>query len=260
MNIFKQLWLSLYSPKDIAKFRFQGIGKTILYVFLLVFISTLPSFVYTTGNVKDGIHSFQDAIKSELPAFEISNGKLTTEATEPVIYTDNDFTIIVDGTGQLTSSKIQLEYQNALALLQSEFVILVDHNIQAQPYSLFDGFTITLDDIKGFSDQIEDLLTLLIVIVGIFTYIFAAGLKFIELSIFALFGTMFFNVYRKNLQYRHLWILSAYSMTLTTIFFAIMNAMQTTVIGGVLVNWGISLVILYLAIKEIPKPKTKKTS
>ena len=39
MNIFKQLIVSLYSPKDIAKFHQQGIGKTILFVFFLTLIS-----------------------------------------------------------------------------------------------------------------------------------------------------------------------------------------------------------------------------
>ncbi|XYJ24178.1 DUF1189 family protein [Bacillus velezensis] len=35
LNIFTALLKSTYSPADIAKTRFQGIGKAILYVFLL---------------------------------------------------------------------------------------------------------------------------------------------------------------------------------------------------------------------------------
>ena len=46
MNVFKQLIVSLYSPKDISTFHHQKIGKTFLYVLIL----TLCPFyqVYTT--------------------------------------------------------------------------------------------------------------------------------------------------------------------------------------------------------------------
>ncbi|WP_174881655.1 DUF1189 family protein, partial [Metabacillus niabensis] len=40
MNIFKQLFTSIYSPRTISTFRFQGIGKTILFVFILTLVST----------------------------------------------------------------------------------------------------------------------------------------------------------------------------------------------------------------------------
>jgi len=80
-------------------------------------------------------------------------------------------------------------------------------------------------------------------------------MKFIEISIFALFGLMFKNMIGKNLQYRHLWRMAAYSVTLPTIFFTIMAALQTTVLYGFLINWFASLIVLFLAIKEVPKRK-----
>ncbi|MGQ0517969.1 DUF1189 family protein, partial [Bacillus sp. D-CC] len=42
MSIFTQLVKSVYSPKDMALFRFQKIGKTILYIMLLCLITTIP--------------------------------------------------------------------------------------------------------------------------------------------------------------------------------------------------------------------------
>ncbi|WP_042345920.1 DUF1189 domain-containing protein [Bacillus massiliigorillae] len=258
MNIFKQFWLSLYSPKDIAKFRFQGIGKTILYVFLLVLISTLPSFIYTTTSVKDGVASFKDAIEHKIPAFEIKNGKLHTEAKEPIIHNNEDFDIFFDGTGSLTAKDVETKTNNGLALLKSEFVIVANGTMQAQSYSLFQGFTLTKDDVQSFMKQIDGLLIILIVIVGIFTYIMAAGLKFIEITIIALVGKLLASAYNPKLQYRHMWRITAYSVTISTVFFTIMGIFQTSVIGGMFVNWAVTLTMLYLVIKEIPLPKPKQ--
>ncbi|WML30690.1 DUF1189 family protein [Neobacillus sp. OS1-32] len=63
MNIFKQLVKSIYSPKDIALFRLQGIGKTILYVFLLTFISILPSIVFLSSALTSGLSTAKSFIQ-----------------------------------------------------------------------------------------------------------------------------------------------------------------------------------------------------
>lgn len=255
MNIFKQFWLSLYSPKDIAKFRFQGIGKTILYVFLLVLISSLPVFIMTANSINSGVHAFQNAIENKLPDFEISNGKLHSDADAPIEITNDDFDIYFDAQGSLSADEIALKSDNAFALLPNEFVIVSNGIVQAQPFSLFEGFSLTKDGILEFMEQTNSLLIIILAIIIIVSYIFTAGLKFIEITILALFSLLILNAGRKKLQYRHMWRISAYSVTLATIFFAIMNAMQVTVIGGTFVNWGVSFVIVYLAYKEIPMPK-----
>lgn len=259
MNIFKQFWLSLYSPKDIAKFRFQGIGKTILYVFLLVLISSLPVFIITANGINNGVHAFQDALENKLPDFEISNGKLHSDTEGPIEITNDDFDIYFDAQGTLSAETIALKSDNAFALLQNEFVIISNGIVQSQPFSLFEGFDLTKDSILEFMGQTNSLLIIVLAIIMIVSYIFTAGLKFIEIMILALFSLLILNVGRKNLQYRHMFRISAYSVTLATMFFAIMNTLQVTVIGGVFVNWGVSFVIVYLTYKEIPMPKQKKT-
>ncbi|MBD3107638.1 DUF1189 domain-containing protein [Bacillus sp. AGMB 02131] len=257
MNIFKQLWLSLYSPKDIAKFRFQGIGKTILYVFLLVLISSLPVFITTANSVNNGAQALQNAIEQKLPDFEISNGHLQADNDAPIEVTNDEFDIYFDAQGTWSVNDIALKSDNALAILPTEFVLVTNGVVQSQPYSLFEGFDLTKANIMQFMEQMDGLLTILLAIIIVVSYIFTAGLKFIEITMLALFATLILNINKKKLQYRHMWRISAYSVTLATIFFAIMNAMQVIVIGGVFVNWGVSFVIVYLAYKEIPFPKQK---
>lgn len=57
-----------------------------------------------------------------------------------------------------------------------------------------------------------------------------------------------------------LWKLSAYSLTLTTVFFAIMSALNTPVANSFLLNWVINFIFLYLVVKEIPAKKANDPS
>lgn len=260
MNIFKQFWISLYSPKDIAKFRFQKIGKTILYVFLLVFLSSLPTIVFTSTGINNGVKSFQEALQNELPDFEIKEGTLYTDSSELFIYQANNFSIYLDSTGTLTTEDVLNKESNAFLLLPSEFVIITSGTAQAQPYSMFENFTLSNTDILNFLDNTKGLLNIFIIIFAIIMYIFTAGIQFIEISFLALIVLLFGNITGRKIQYRHYWRLITYCLTLPIVFFTLMNFIQVQVIGGIYVKWGTALVMFYLALKEIPKQKVKNQS
>lgn len=253
MNIFKQLFKSLYSPKDIAFYRFQGIGKTILYVFFLTLLSVIPTVYYFSAAVINGLDAAQTAVKEQFPEFTIKDGKLEAQEDVPITINQGDFAIIFDSTGAVDEDELS-DTDNAIAFLQNEVIFIAGGNTQSYPYSMF-AFPITNSDLQEFLDTIDSVTWIMLVMMVIFIYIFSAGMKFIEISIFALFGLMFKNMIGKNLQYRHLWRMAAYSVTLPTIFFTIMAALQTTVLYGFLINWFASLIVLFLAIKEVPKRK-----
>ncbi|HEY4551696.1 MAG TPA: DUF1189 family protein [Bacillaceae bacterium] len=48
-SLFTLFYKSLYSPKEIAKFRFLGIGKIIQYIFLLMLFSAVPGILESIG-------------------------------------------------------------------------------------------------------------------------------------------------------------------------------------------------------------------
>lgn len=139
LNIFKQLWVSLYSPKDIASFQNQGIGKTILFVFLLSLVAFLPSAFYFGTMVADGIDAMHETVSEDLPEFEIKNGTLTSESSEPFILNKNGYQIFVDGSGTLTPEDVGSKADEAIALLKSELVFVSGGNVQTSPYSLLEG-------------------------------------------------------------------------------------------------------------------------
>lgn len=253
MNIFKQLGKSIYSPKDIALFRFQGIGKTVLYVFMLSLISVIPTIYYMTTGLNEGIRTAKATISDEFPSFSIENGELQSDKNKPITLNKNGFVILFDSTGTVNRDEI-LKSNNSFALLKDELLLVAGGQSQSYPYSMLQG-SITKDDVIQLIDVLDSSKMIIISLIAIAFYLFTAGISFIEISILALFGLMLKNIADRRIKYGQLWRMAAYSVTLSTVFFTIMTALKTTVPSSFLISWFVSIIVLYLALREIPKPK-----
>jgi hypothetical protein len=254
MNIFKQFYKSTHSPKDIASFRFQGIGKTILYVFLLTFISILPSIYHISTMLTAGIEGTKSVMNDELPSFTIDNGTLSAETDVPITIEKGEFSILFDPTGVITTEDVEDE-DAAIALLKNEIAVSAGGRIDTYPYSMLEGLTITKDDFIDLVDTVDGMKGIIIPVMSTLIFLFSSAVSFIEVSILALFGLALKNLAGRSISYRHLWRMAAYSATLPTVFFAIMSAINTPVPNSFMINWFVEIIILYLAIKEIPKEK-----
>jgi hypothetical protein len=254
MNIFVQLFKSLYSPKDIARFRFQGIGKTILYVFFLTLISVLPMTYHFTNGFLEGIKNTSELLRNELPSFTIKNGELHSSATEPVVIDKDGFKIVFDSTGQTVKEDIE-RYTNAIGFLKHEVVLIANTDAQYYDYAMFQDITLTDEDVHSFIKTIQSLMPVIVPVSFVFLYLFASASKFIGITVLTFIGLIIRSTLGKNIKYRHTWIMSAYAVTLSTIFFTIMEALQVIVPYAISIHWFVSVTVLFLAIKEIPSPK-----
>lgn len=250
MNVFKQLFRSSYSPKDIAVFRFQGIGKTILYVFLLTLISTIPSIYYLGTTITNVVGQAKDIVNREFPSFTIENGQLNSSLKEPITINQNGFAIFFDSTGKANKEDLE-NLDNGIAFLKNELVFVAGGQNQAYSYSMTEDLMLTKNDLLNLIDSLDSSLIIFLPILFLVIYIFSSGVTFAEISVLALFGLLIRNLMRRKLKYGQLWRMSAYSVTLPTLFFTFMEAIKTNVQGGFLLHWFVASIILFLAIKEI---------
>lgn len=254
MNVFKQLVKSSYSPKDIAFFRFQGIGKTILFVFLLTLLSIIPSMYYMSTAISDGVESAKETISREFPSFTIENGQLESKLDKPLTINENGFVIVFDSSGNASPSDFD-QIDNGVAMLKNEMVFMAGGQTQSYAYSMLEDYTLTKSDLVELIDSIDNSLIIIIPLLILFNYVFSSGVKFVEISILALLGLIIKNIIGRKLTYGHLWRMSAYSVTLPTLFFTVMAALKTVVPGGFFLHWLVAYIVLFLAIKEIPQTK-----
>lgn len=257
MNIFKQFYRSIYSPKDIASFRSQGIWKTIAYLLILSIVASIPTIYYLSKGMNEGIHTLASTLEEDVPDFRIEDNTLHSEIKEPSIVTKEDLTIIVDSTGAYNEKNISSS-GNTVALLQKEFVIVTAGQAQSFEYSYFGNIIASKSDLAELAKSFDSILPLLTSVMAVIFFIFLAASKAIEAFILAIFGTFFARILGRDLTYGQTWRITVYSMTIPTLFFLIMDSLETTVPNGSMLNWFISLFIVFLSIKEIETKKPIK--
>lgn len=249
--MWKRLLQSLYSPVHIARFRFHPIGKAISYVFFLSLIATLPMAIYFTMSINKMIGSTNQLLKEDLPPFEVVDGTLTSNENEPIELTYPNVTILFDSTGTLTTDDAE-RYTNAVAFLKEEIVLVANGHVQAYPYAMMQVDRFTNEDVYAFTRTLQSLLPIVISLSFLVLYFFTCTSKFLYVTVLAFIGLIFRETLNKRGTYRHMWSISAYSITLTTIFFTMMEALQIVVPYAVALDWFVSVTILFVSIKELP--------
>jgi len=236
-----------------ARIRFQRIGKTILYAFFLALIAFLPNTIYFTNNVIQGLENLEETVANDFPSFTIENGELSSDLNEPLEIKKGDFIIIFDSQNIVTSKELLLR-ENAIGFLTTEFVFISDGNIQTLDYSMLQS-SLSKEDVLDMLKQINDLKPIIISVFIFLIYIATSFAKFIEITFLSILAILFKNKLKKKLNYKQLWTLSTYSVTLATVFFMIMDTFQLTVPFGFYINWFVHLSILFLTLKEIPSSR-----
>ncbi|MFC3882933.1 DUF1189 domain-containing protein [Bacillus songklensis] len=254
MNVYKQLLISLYSPKKMAVFRFQSIGKTMKYIFILTFISILPTSLFLGYGILKSADITQEMLTKEVPEFTISDGKLQTDPIKPIIKSDGNIVFIFDSSGKITSQTMD-RYPYAVALLQNELAVTANHEPHLYSYSLFQGMDLSKQNILSYLNTLNNGLIVFVLLIIVGLYILAVGSRFIGITIFACIGMIFKNMLHRKMIYKQLWTIAAYSGTLTTLLFTVTKGLSFYLPGQAFFHWAVSGIFLFLAIKHIPAPK-----
>lgn len=260
MNIFSQFVKSLYSPKAMASFRFQGIGKTILYVFFLVLITSIPMFITFGTSAINLINSTEEFLQNETPDFYIQDGQFFADVDSPFVVDEEGFAIILDPDNELSLNDIY-SYGDVVAIQSEEIIFQGAGQTDFVPLSDFQGTEVTKENLLQFMDSVGSAFPIIITVFLIVGYLFFAATKFVQISILGLFGLMIKNSLKRNkLQYPHTWVLSAYAVTLPTLIFTILQAIGLELPFASLISFAVSLFILYLIVKEVKVKKPAPTN
>ncbi|MDQ0254399.1 hypothetical protein J2S74_001774 [Evansella vedderi] len=256
MNIFQQFYKSLYSPETIAKFRFQKIGKTILYIFFFMLIATIPPSWLFGSSIQSFFTQTETHLQETFPDFSIENGVLLSDLEEPLILEENGEFIIFDSTGELTPSDVA-DYDPAFALLEREALIVADGVYQSFNYQDI-ALNITRDSAIDLVESVGGILPLLIGLLIVFMYLFATGMKFIGIFTLSFVALLMRRRRGVKVTYAQCWTLAAYTATLPTILLALFDTLALNVPYSFTIYWIIAFIMLYLVFNKIPQPKMRE--
>ncbi len=241
-----------------ARFRFQKLGKPILYVFLLMLLSSVPIGIITAVSFTNAYEDLKTHM-GDLPEFTLEDGTLKSDQTEPLIKKEDGNTFIFDATDEIKPDDVN-SYESAIAFLKDRIIVMDSGSRQEFNYSNFSSMTFTKQDVNELTQNLDSLLPIFIPLLIFVVYLFQTGLKFIGITVLATIGLLLKSLAGRKASYKQLWVLSVYAVTIPTLFFTIMALVKTTVPFGFLLYWFVAIMLLYLTIKEIPLPKKRVTN
>ncbi|OZI13068.1 hypothetical protein CEW92_03225 [Bacillaceae bacterium SAS-127] len=255
LTILQQFIKSLYSPKHIGFFRFQGIGQTISYVFFVMLISCLPFIVYFTHIATSGLGDLQTAVKKDLPPFVIKDGVLTSSAKTKVVQSGQT-EIIFDPLNTVSAIDIQNK-DRAVGLLKNEIVLSVNGQTQSFPYLFPTAKSVTNEQIVSYIDTLQSYLVIFLPILFMIYYLFVSAIGFMKVSIFAAVGSWMNKGLKRKIEYRHSFRIASYAITPSIVIMTMIDFAHIQFPYSFLLDWLLTIGVIYFAIRAIPLPKSK---
>lgn len=258
MSIIQLFIKSLYSPLHIARFRFQKIGKTILYIFFLMLLASIPASIALSQSLSQVSAELDTILQEDVPEFSIENGQLISEAEGPQYIGEGDDEMVFDPSGEITAA--EMAEANQSALLQEEVVIGSGGGSQVYSYSQAGNISFTKQELSNLASSLQDVLYILIPVAVIGLYLLNTTLKFVGIFALSVFGLMIRKASPIPLPYRFIWIMSAFAVTLPTIATTLLDLLPFQIPVGFTIYWLLAFFMLYKAYRSLPVPKKSSSS
>ena len=253
MNIFKQFWYSLYSPKTISKFRLQKIGKTIFYLFLLAILYTLPGFYSFEKSVKLQVNNAADLLNENIQSISLNNGTIKINDNSPFERKIGDYKYAFYPNETVIPSTIKKE-QFAVVVLKNRVVIKSNKGEQDYPYPAINSNEINKKDVSSFIKNINQALPVVLIALFFLFYLGSCFYIFIVATLIALITALFKS--SKHLSFRQRFAIVAYSLTLPTLIYVLLGIFNLTIPYKTLIYLLITAGMYAFAIKNLPTKRS----
>lgn len=250
MSIFKEMVLSVYNYGSYKEFLQNKKGKVfgfgvmlmLIYFAVTMLVPTLVSVFAPNGIVHQVVES--------IPDFEIKNGELWVDDVIEIdesgtyIYIDTDPEYVFYDADEM--APYLYEYSTAILMDSEKMIVKSEGQVQGVYFSEL-GTDLSKDDLKG-------ILPFFYVgfVFGMFlAYVWVTALFFFGVIFVALLGMIVASALKYQLSFGQLYLLGVYSRTLPLIVKAIVSFLPFNIPFFWVINFGLSVLILFLAIKKM---------
>lgn len=257
MNIFKELILSLYDFECFKEFMKNKRSKVFLagVVLMVIYFSLTMIVPFMRFQFKTG--GFVKIIEDYVPDFELKDGTLWVE--KPIEYeTDGTYIYIdtapdtsfydVDEIGEYISDYYQV------VLMDSEKVIVKNKGeIMGRYFSEFD-----MDFSRETLQQWVPNAYLIVTAFMVLAFIFMTALFFFGVLAVALIGMIVASCMKYRLTFGQLYQMGVYARTLPLLIKAIMSFLPFSIPMFGIINFGLSVLYIVLAIQKMKESDLQK--
>lgn len=257
MNIFQEMVLSVYSYGSYSEFLKNKKGKVFGFGVLLVLIYFAVTMLIPSVLRMGSPAKLAEGLRENVPNFELEDGTLWVDDVIELdngnmyVYIDTDPNYVFYDADEME----QHLYGYSQAVLIDSEKIIIKNNGELQGLYFSD---------MGLEFNREDLIRLLpwvyvmYVVFMIVAYIWMTALFFFGVLFVALIGMIVASCMNYQLTFGQLYLLGIYSRTLPLIIKAIVSFLPVPVPFFWILNFGISVFILAMAIRKMKEHKLEK--
>ncbi len=254
MNVFKEMGCAVGKVSAYPKFLKNKKGKVFGYSVLLLFFYFILAYIIPCLVFQARTGGFGKILDEYIPEFELYNGSFYIE--DPVYfnspgqsYVDIDTTEYFD-----VDDAYDFAYGYASVIIMDEEKIFLKSNGQVQSYYY------SQLDLEFDRSDLESWIPLIYVSILfglLFIYIFAVALFFFGVLFVGLIGLVFSSIQKADLTFGQVYLLGIYSRTLSLGIKGLVKLLESATAITIpyfwVINFGISLIYLYMAIKHAKK-------
>lgn len=257
MNIFKEMLLSIYSPESYSVFLKNKKGKVFgfgIMLMLIYFVITMgipfAKFQITTGGITT-------IIEDTIPDFELSDGYLWVDDVIEFdedgryIYIDTDPEYVFYDADEM--KEYLYDYYQVILMDSEKIIVKNNGQVQGAYFSDLD-WEFSKEDLIGW----VPFAYIFIVIGMVIAYIWMTALFFFGVLFVALLGMIAASCMKYQLTFGQLYLLGIYSRTLPLIIKAVLSFLPLDIPFFFIINFGISLFIIVLAIQKMKEQNLQK--
>lgn len=226
--------------KEVKDFRMsKGMG----YIFSLVLLITIALSIRYSYDFKRGLNIAIDWARQNLPTIQIQNGIVNVDVKQPYKVQAEDFAVIIDTTGEITSLD---EYKRGILLMKDK-IMYKESEVKTESYNLSGIQSFMLDE--NFLNKLKkNAVWVLFPFMVIILYIIFCIARFFQLLLFSIISVAVSSIAHIKLSYKQLFNIGIYAITPSTILGALLAifGIQVPLFG--IIYSGLYIIYLIIAI------------
>lgn len=240
-NFLKKVHKSITDFEFYPLFLKESLGRAFLYLFMISLVFGIIGLSKVAYELNEGINFAVNYVKNDMPYFRFQNGKLNVEGDMPIIIEDGPEGIVVIDTTGKTNESILDKYERGIFINKHK---LINKNNPVEKreieFKQLHGVSFTKNSVIRLLPKLK--LVNLIVIIGGIIFIFIG--KIFSTLFVSLLGLIINSITKANLEYKDIYKLGIYSITLPTIIKVVANLLNYNIPFFFIIYYGI--VIFYL--------------
>lgn len=242
-HFFKEIIMAISDFKFYKPAKDFPLSKSMRYIFSLILLITIALSTRYSYDLKRGIDIAVDWARQSLPPIVIQDGIVKADIKQPYKIKENDFIVIVDTTGEITS----LDGYKRGILVMKDRVMYKESELKTETYNLSNIKEVKIDE--NFMNALKrNAIWVLFPIMFIFIYIGLSIARFLQILIFSLISVAASSITGTKLSYKQLFNIGIFAITPSTILGALLAifGVQLPLFG--IIYSGLYIIYLIMAI------------